>query len=98
MCGNVEKIFKRELNRRESLDPQSRDRLKKVKTEVGLRPFKLVHEKPGEGVTFSSVHRLNALLDEDTKPEVKETLFFCSHSSSGLATSTTVRQTDSYDF
>ena len=48
MCANVEKILKRELNNKGTLPSSSRDKLQKLKTEIGLRPFKLVHAKSGE--------------------------------------------------
>jgi hypothetical protein len=51
MCANVEKIFKRKLEKmfagtsNSNLQAFNRNRdLLKVKTEIGLRPFKLVYD------------------------------------------------------
>jgi hypothetical protein len=53
MCANVEKILKRELNQKGRLAPSSRDKLQKLKTEIGWRPFKLVRENPGDSLLHS---------------------------------------------
>lgn len=61
---------------------------------VGLRPFKVTHgTDPSSRTSLTRSSILNALQKLNESSAVRETLFFVSHSSSGLATSMNVSTT-----